>query len=910
MRRRVERDTDDEIATHFAERVEALVARGLSRADAEAEARRRFGPYDTGREQMIAAARHRERVLTMFDRLEALRYDLTYAARSLRLRPGFTTAVAITLAFGIGINAAMFGILDRLLFRAPALIVDPDRVVQLHTARLGQDGVQSSQPYALYSAFASGVSDFAGVAVSTASTSSNDRTYYPLGRGVSASRVAGAQVTPSFFTTLGVHPVLGRFFTEAEAGEASPRKLAVIGYGFWQRQFGGASDAIGQTLDIGADRYTVVGVAPKAFTGAELSDIDVWIPIAAADGLRFQKGPDWAKVKSSQWLNIYARLKPGVNEAHAAAQATAAYRAFERQRMAEQPPSSYQDHPDSEYVVLGSIIPGRSPSAFGPSARSGVVQVSRLLGVVSVLVLLLACANVANLLLVRTVNRRREIAVRLALGISRRRLGWQLMLEGLLLSLLGAAGALVVVYFGSGTVRRLLLGGGAWTGSAIDGRMLLVTGAAALLTTILTSLLPVVQATSPELANELRSGVRDGGMSRSLTRAALLGAQTALAIVLLAGAGLFIRSLRRALEQPVGVDINNIVIASVDYRTVGLTNDEAKRLYLQFADQARAMPGVTSSAVAIGYTFGLGWGVSVYQRGATLTLPNQGFSQYAVTPDYFTVMGIHRVAGRGFTDLDREGTTLVAIVNETAARTFWPKGDAVGQCIQVQADTMPCTTIVGVVTNARRQALVEGPVPQIYRPLLQLPSSYTDRTVSFFGYTLLARAADPDRALAPLRRALQAVSSSIPYVRAQTMDQRLGSQTRSWQLGATMFGIFGALALALAAFGMYSVVAFTLASRKQEYGVRLALGASGAHVVRITLARGLFPAIVGLLIGTSGALAGGKVVSSLLFQTAAYDPVVLGTASAVLLLATTLACLVPGLRAARTDPAIVMRGVS
>jgi predicted permease len=832
--------------------------------------------------------------------------DLRFALRALRLRPGYTATIATTLALGIGVNSVMFGILDRLLFRAPEHITDPERVVQIHTGRLRSEAIQTSQSYALAKHLRAHVSAFHSVTVVTPQTA-GARAYYPLGRGAAASRVAGAQVSPSFFVTMGVRPHLGRFFEEEEASEANPGKLAVISHGFWQRHFGGARGVIGAHLDIGADRYTVVGVAPAGFKGAELSDVDVWLPIASADALRFIKGPEWSSTKGSTWLHVFARLAADATVERALAQSTVAYREFERARIAESPTSRSRLNPDSTTVIFGSVIPGRSPSSSGLAGSTGIVQVSRLLGVVSLLVLLLACANVANLLLVRALNRQREIAVRLALGVSRRRLTAQMFLEGFLLAIAGAIGGIGIAYVGSGFVRRLLLADAAWTGSLVDGRVFAVTAFITLSVAVLTSFLPIVQASSPELSRELKSGAREGMVQRSVTRSALLATQTALALVLLTGAGLFIRSLQQAMQLPFGIDVDRIVVAGIDHATVGMSNAEAKDMYLRFAERARAVPGISASAVSIAHSFGLGWGTSVYRRGQSLRLADRNFAQYAITPDYFTVMGIRLVSGRAFTDADREGSALVAVVNETAAHNFWPNGAAVGQCVQVGADTMPCTTIVGVVTNARRQQLLEDPITQIYRPLLQLPASLTDGTVSSFGMTLLARAERPANVVEPLRRAMQSTGANVPYAHVRTLAEQVGRHTRSWTLGATMLTVFGALALAIAAIGLYSVVLFTMTQRRHEYGVRLALGATATHLVWITMVRGLVPATLGLVAGTALALAGGRIVSALLFQTAPTDPLVLGSVSVLLLATAALACLVPGMRAARTDPVVALR---
>jgi predicted permease len=836
---------------------------------------------------------------------DALDHDLAYALRGLRLHPGFTATVTLTLALGIGANAAMFGILDRLLLRAPAHIVDPGRVVQIHVRRQGSTGVQTSQPYAVYKDLLAGVPEFESIGVTTPS----GRSRYPLGRGAMATSIAGAQVSPGFFTTLGARPVLGRFFHEDEAGEQQPQRLAVIGYGFWQRHFGGVRDVIGRTLDLGVDRYTVVGVAPRGFTGAELSDLDVWIPIAAAEGLRFIKGPQWSTTRNSQWLSVYARLRPGVTEQQALARATAAFRAGEIIRINESSrPENAALRADSMEVVFGSVIPGRSPAAFGLAAASGEVRVARLLGAVSFMVLLLACANVANLLLVRSLNRRREIAVRLALGVSRGRLIGQHLLEALLLAILGASAALLIVQVGSRFIGRLLLADAAWSGSAIDGRVLLFTGIITVATAVITALLPALQSSNPRLTSALKAGIREGSSSRSITRSALLATQAALALMLLVGSGLFVRSLQRVAQLPVGVDIDRVLVANIEHTSVGLGNAEARDLYLRFMERALRVPGIRASAVSIAHSFGLGWGTRVYRAGQELRMPQMGFSQYAITPDYFTVMGIRLVAGRPFNDADREGTGLVAIINETAARTFWPAADAIGSCVQVGADTVPCTTIVGVVTNARRQQLVEGPIPQIYRPLMQLPLSVTNSTVSAFGYTLLVRAdARPTTLVEPLRRALQNTAPTVPHANVRTLSDQFGRHTRSWQLGASMFTVFGGVALVLASIGLYSVVAFNMAQRVHEYGVRMALGATGSNLVGLTVRRGLRPVVVGILIGAALAAAAGGYVTGLLFETSGRDPLVIGAVAGVLFGVAIVASLLPGLRAAKADPMAALR---
>jgi len=341
---------------------------------------------------------------------------------------------------------------------------------------------------------------------------------------------------------------------------------------------------------------------------------------------------------------------------------------------------------------------------------------------------------------------------------------------------------------------------------------------------------------------------------------------------------------------------------------VGLSNEEARRLFEEFAVQARALPGVSASAVSVGLPFSLTWGTRLTAPGRELPRVEQSPVQYAVTPGYFDALRIRKLSGRTFSDGDREGMQAVAIVNETMARLYWPQQSPIGACIRFGADTMPCTTVVGVVANTRRQDLVEGPVPQIYRPLGQLSPAVTNSTVSFFGFTLVVgTTGDAGALVEPLRRTIQGTAASVPYANVMTMRALLGRQTRSWELGARVFTAFGALALALAAVGLFSVVAFTIGQRMHEFGIRTALGARPVDLLRLTIIRGVAPAVVGIFAGVVLALGAGRFIAGLLFNVSPRDPAVLGGASGVLFLCAVVASIVPAMRASRVDPTIALR---
>lgn len=836
--------------------------------------------------------------------IERLGYDIRHALRGMRRRPGFTAMVVGTLSLGIGATVTMFGALDRLLLEPPAQVADPERVMMLHVKAIGYDGVQSTQSYAFQTVMREHVSDFEGVTMFTPSTGVR-RAYYPVGRGVTASRAAGAMVSANFFSLLGVRPAIGRFFTPEEEPESGGQKLAVLGYGYWQTAYAGSSQAIGRTIELGTERYTIVGVTPREFNGVELRDVDVWLPIAGAGELRFAKGPDWATAANSQWLLALARLKPGASPRHAEAVATAAYRIWYRATL-KKPSASLLAYADSQSVVLASIIPGKS--LWGVSGSKSGIRVAKLVGAVALMVLLIACANVTNLLLVRALGRRREIAVRLALGIGRRRLVTQLLIEGLLFSGLGAVGAVGVAMLASQIVRRWLIGDGAWTGGVVDGRLLAFTAIVGMVCGLLTSLVPALQASRPDLTPALKAGARDGAVQRSRTRTGLLAAQVALAIVLLTGAGLFLKSLRNVGALDTGIDMSHVLTASISQGSAGLTNEQSLKLFEQFAERVRRLPGVQASAVSVGLPFALSWGTHVVLPGREAPKNRNGPFQYAVTPGYFDALGIKVLSGRAFTDADRAGTAPVAIVNATLAKQLWPNQSPVGACIIVGDDSLPCATVVGVVSDTHRQDLVEEPVTQVYLALDQLPFSRTESTVSFFGYALVARTSgEAKNYTEPVRRALQSVSSVVPYASVQTMRDLIGRQTRNWELGANVFSAFGALALVLASIGLFSVVAFTLGQRMHEFGVRRALGAQALDLLTLGVARGLGPVFGGIAAGAFITLGAGRFVDGLLFQESSRDPVVLLSAIGVLFAAALVASLVPMRRAAAVDPTVALR---
>jgi predicted permease len=878
---------DDEIQFHLDMRVGQLTARGWSPDAARTEAARMFGPLPELRRDLHAAARRREEILTMSERLDALRHDLEYARRQIRRSPGLAAAVIATFALGIGANATMFGIIDRLLLRPPAHVVGPEQLyrVELSFRWDGEEHFNSSFSYPGYVDVRDGVPAFAGVAMHT----------YPnpvsLGLGGDARKVDGVMVSGTYFGTLGVRATLGRLIGPGDDVLPNGSRVAVIGYGLWQREFGGERDVVGREIELAGRKFAIVGVAPQGFVGTGSKGVDVWIPVSAGEGLRFA-GENWAKERRSSWMTVVARLKPGLTEDVAASQITAAYRAGT----------------EADGAKVDTTARGRLTSVLPSKQRtlSRERKVAILLGGVSVLVLLIACANVANLLLVRAFTRRREVAVRLALGIPRGRLVRQLVTEAVVLAVLGGLAALAVVQWGSALVQKVLLADFAWPDAAIDGRVLAFTAAATVAVGLLTGLVPALQGSAPDLARTLKEGGRGTGVARSRTRTFLLVIQAAVSVILLVGTGLFVRSLRNVHGVELGVDVNRLVIASIDLRSVGIDSVRANEYFRLVREAAARLPGVAAATVAEAPPFSdwsMGIGIKVPGSDSVVDFDN-GPLKHVVQPEYFAAVGTRIVRGRAFEDSDtRPGAPPVTIINERVARALWPREQAIGRCIQTGEKDSPCFEVVGIAQDTHRGSVVEdNDLAQVYLPLGRVPPNTRARF-------LLVRPTgeDPDVLIEPVRRVMQTVMSGLPYANVRPMRSALDTELRAWELGATMFAAFGLIALVLSSLGLYSVVAYSVAQRMHEMGVRVALGARANDIRGLVLRQGLRVAALGLAGGVVLALGAGRFVEPLLFQTSTRDPLVYGAVLVVLLAVATVASLVPARRATRADPLTALR---
>ena len=884
--RALEADVDEELAFHVDMRTAELAARrGLDPSAARAEALRQFGDLDDARRYMRAIDRRIETTTRRRDLMGDLRQDLRHAARGLRRRPGFTAVVVTTLALGIGANSIIFGIVDRLLLRPPARVSDPGRVTRLYIRESSREPsapgdsmttTVSSYPFVL--ALREGVPSLAEVA-------GMQRQVRTVGRGVAAEQVDVSLVSANFFHLLGVAPALGRFFLDEEDRPPAGADVAVLSHGFWQRHFGGGVSVVGKTLRLGDKVFTVVGVAPSGFNGVDLDKVDMWIPIGTL-------GTEALGQAGSFWIEAIGRIRPDATRERAGAEATLAFR--RALRTWNQP---WRD--SAARVIAGPVVAARGPE--GPP--QGALVSLWLIGVAGI-VLLIACANVANLLLARAVARRREIAVRLAVGISRGRLIRHLVAESALLTMLSGASALLIAHWGGQIVRTVLVPGITWSGSPVDRRVLLFTMAAAACTAMLTGLAPALQGMRVDVTSALKSGARSLVGGRSALRDTLLVAQVTLSIVLLIGAGVFVRSLRNVRSLDIGLDAGRVLRLSMNFSDRDFTPARVREMYAQAQERVRRVPGVQSAALVAGSVpkaSARPLHVHIPGRSALPHLPG-GLPYYsAVSSSFFSTLGARIIRGRGFVEADETAHARVAVVNETLARHYWPREDPIGSCVIVGQDKA-CTEIIGESEDVVFFRMIDDPHAQIYLPVThpyvvdEVPAALVIRASS-----------DPSALPAMLRRDVSSLAADMPYVDVSRFDELIAPEVQPWRLGASMFGVFGLLALVIAAIGLYSSIAYSVAQRTHEIGVRMALGARRADVVRLILGGAVRTVAIGTAAGFVIALGGGERLAPLLFHTSPRDPAIFAVVALALLAVAIVASAFPAWRATQLNPVDSLR---
>jgi len=886
------RDLDDELSHHFTESVGEYVRKGASEEEARALAHQRFGDV-TAYQKALRTIDEREVVMrARGEALDVVVRTVMSAFRAIRRTPGLTSAVVFILALGIGANAVMFGVVDRLLLSPPQHIVDAEAVRHLHIRRTIFNGEISTGRSLAYPDYR----DFAEVGAFAAVGGYSNPVERTVGRGQDARRVNTRGASASLFPLLGVQPAAGRFFLP-EDDEVGAEPTAILSSEYWLREYGADPAVLGSVLEIGQGRYTVIGITPPGFTGPELSPVDVWLPLTVSQEFE-TGGGDWRDHRGWYWLRAVARLAPGLTTAAAQDEATAVHRGGRADQIAE-------DWYDANAEVLvAPIIAARGPS---PTDEA---RVAGWLGGVSVIVLLIACFNVMNLLLARSIQARREIAVRLALGVGRRRLIAEQVTESTILALLGAGAALLLGRVVSGPIHQALLPNVAFTDGGVSPRLALFTAAATLAAGLFTGLLPALQASRTPLSETLRAGGRGIAAGRSRTRTLLLIGQAGFSVVLLVGAGLFVKSLRQAQALDLGFDAERIVVVTLEWNET-LDGETREALYRDVMTRARRLPEVRATGMT--YTIPFWSSISLGQPGVpgVDSIPKHhsgGPYVNKVSSGYFETMGLTVVEGRAFQPSDDgAGAPRVAIVSKSMADAIWPDGSTVGGCMLLSDEgeedgDPPCTEVVGVVENHRRQALIEDDPHFLY--YLNQPHP------AFLGppqALMVGTVGDPATVLDALREEARATSSQIRFVRTDALSEYVAPQMRSWKLGAAMFTLFGLLALVVAAWGLYSVLAFDVAMRSHELGVRAALGADVSRLVRLVVHQAMTPITVGTALGFAAALAAAGFVEPLLFGVSARDPATYGFVAITLVSVALCAGALPAWRATRADPRAALR---
>jgi predicted permease len=891
---------DEEMRLHLAMEEEDLVRGGASPDAARRDALRSFGGVERFKEEGRDARGVRW--------LEDLGQDLRYGLRALVQQKGFTAVVLLILALGIGANAATFTLIDALVLRALP-VPHPDELVTIgdpsRTGSLSQGSPRTSlasypvyadlrdQNRVLTGLYANGRTGRLDVVIpgeGAGGTAGGPEAEHPRGRLVSEN----------FFAVLQVPAHLGRTFSPDEGPVPGGDPVAVLSYAYWQRRFGGARGAVGRVISINGTPVTIVGVAAKGFSGDIVGQpTEIWLPLMMQPAIMSHS--PWLDDRSSSWLLLMGRLAPGVTVERA------------RAELAALDARSILDHATADQATQLRRYVREDPAPVGPGAqgfsyyRSAYAQSLFTIMAAVGLVLLLVCANVANLTLARAAARGREMGVRMALGAGRARLVRQLLTESLVLALAGGALGLVVAQWGSAVLLRL-----ASTGPnpipldvRLDGRVLAFTAALALFTSVVFGLAPALGATRVELATTLRAQARAvGGAALAPGRLALgkllVVAQVGLSVILLVGTGMLVRSLERLNGADLGLDRDRLVIAWVDGGRSGYAGARLIALMRDLIERARRVPGVATATVSHNGIFsGTESGTRLQVEGFIARADSDTSVAYDdVGPGYFHTIGARLTRGRDFEERDAEKAPKVAIVNETMARFFFPAGDAVGRHI---TDWGGAWTIVGVVADINEQNLHDQPRRRFYVPTFQVP----DPPDQF--YLEVRASGDPAPLVVPIRRALAAGDPSLAVLGVDRLTNLIASSISHDRLVAHVVSIFGLLAMVLAALGLYGVMAYGATRRTNEFGLRIALGAEPRDVMRLVLREALALTVAGLAIGLPAALAATRLLGGQVFGIGPLDLPSFGLAVAVLGLSAGLAAAIPALRASHVSPLEALR---
>jgi len=862
----------EEIQQHVDLLTERNVAAGMSPQDARNAALREFG----GVEQIKETARE-QRVWMWAD--EFLQ-DVRFGARMLLRTPGFSLLVILCLMLGIGTNAAVLSWIEGILIRPYPLVAHQDRMFALASTTRGADG-NTGLSYPDFLDLQKNSTLFESLIVDRITGTS-------LSVGDRAERASGAIVTANYFDALGVKLFLGRGFRPEEGEGRNAHPVAVISYQAWKDRYKADADIIGKTQYMNGVQHTIIGVAPEKFHGTFIGySFTFWVPTSMQE--TFDTTGYKLENRGERWIEGYAFLKPGVTRLQAQAELNAIAQRLEN------------DFPDTNRGNGFQLFPlWKTPF----NQAGNMTSTLAITMAVVFFVLLIVCANVSNLLLARSLLRRHEMTMRLALGAGRRRLIKQLFTEGLLLALIATAGGIVVAYWcrnalvlsfpspAAGIVIDLP--------GQIDWRVLVVSAGICIVATLLFALVPAINASHVDISGALKSdgGGVVGGSNRSRLRSALVLVQVSLSFVLLAGTGLLLQSLQRMQNTSPGFS-TDVIVSGADLFSAGYNLERAKAFHTQLLDRTREIPGVESATLArlVPFSYGV-FSSAPLEFDGYQPAPNEqiNVSYNEVAEDYFKTLSIPIVAGREFQRTDDENAVPVAIINETMAAKYWPGKDSVGQRFKAKDRWVQ---IVGVAKNVNYENKIELPRAFFYVPT---------RQNFFISNNLLIRTREnPGAIRAALAREVHALDANLAPTAPWRVKEQVDRKGYTHRLAVTLVAIFGGMALFLAAIGLYAVMSYSVSQTTRELGMRMALGARGADLLRLVISRGLRLTFGGIVIGTIAAFALTRWMGNLLYKVSPRDPITFFSALIILVAVALIACLVPARRAARIDPARALR---
>jgi predicted permease len=817
--------------------------------------------------------------------------DLRGGLRMLRKSPGFTFVAVLSLALGIGANTAIFTIINA-VFLHPLPVEEPARLAEMFTrdtltvdANVNFQLTPTSLPN--YEDYRDQNTVFSGLAVVTFPI--------PLNWGGQAEpqQLNASLVSGNFFDVLGVKPYRGRTFIPDGDKKIGGNPEVVLSYSLWTRRFGSDDKFVGQTISLNGTPYTVVGITPPSFKGiVSLGRPDVlWIPITMRDYVLTGQLKDLENNRRFRWTSIVGRLKPqvGIVEAQAAMKTIAA-------GLEKEYPRDNKGRTVELYALNESALGINQRKQF--SLAGGV-----LMGVVG-LVLLIACVNLANLLLAQSAKREKELSIRAAMGAGRWRLVRQLLTESTVLSLMGGLAGLLVAYWGRNVLwsfRPPFLIDGS-INLSFDARVLGFTVLISMMTGVLFGIIPAIKASGTDVNEVLKTGGRGGalGWTHNRLRGLLVISEIALALVALVGSGLFLRSMQNAQQFNPGFESHNMFQMLFDLGALRYDENHGQQFFRDVVERAKTVPGVANASVSANGVFGGGISATVFREGEQTDPNNRGtlVNLDEVTPGHFETMRIPLLGGRDFTDFDRENTAPVAVINQAMANLLWPGQEPLGKRFAVVQEPN-LLQVVGVVGTTVVGQIGEDPQPIAYFPMRQKYSPFATLVVRTTG--------NPDGLLGTVRTQVQQLDKNLAFTNTQTVQQILGQGLWPARMGAALLGLFGALALILASIGIYGVLAYSVAQRTSEIGLRMALGAQPRQVLRLVLRQGMLLALIGAAVGILVALPVARLASGLLYGVSATDPITYAAITLLLMGVALLACYLPARRATRIDPLVALR---